>query len=85
MAKTPPVTPRPGTRPSTPAGPGPTPGPGRPRDRIGLSPSPEVSAYLDQLVRIGVHGNTVTEVVETLVAIELERLLAAGILRRPSA
>jgi hypothetical protein len=47
-----------------------------------LSPTPQVSAYLAQLARLGVHGDTPTEVVEHLLSRELERLLAEGILKQ---
>ncbi len=57
------------------------PGPGKDRDRVSISPSRQVSTYLAQLARLGVHGDTPTEVVEHLLSRELERLLAEGILK----
>ncbi len=74
MAKRP-ATAKPGVRPS------PGPGSTKARDRVSISPSPQVSAYLAQLARLGVHGDTPTEVVEHLLSRELERLVAEGILK----
>ena len=55
--------------------------------RLTFSPSAQVVAYLDDLVRLGVHGKGRADVVNALVVREIERLIKEGFLhiRRPSA
>ena len=49
--------------------------------RVDIRPSEEIAAYLDQLVAIGIHGKTRSEVARILVGYEIERLLREGILK----
>jgi hypothetical protein len=54
--------------------------------RIYIRTSAEIAAYLEELVRIGVHGKTPSEVAKTLVGYEVERLIRERFLelRRPT-
>jgi hypothetical protein len=49
--------------------------------RITFSPSAEVVAYIDDLVRVGIFGKARADVVNTMVARELERLIREGFLQ----
>jgi hypothetical protein len=53
--------------------------------RIYIRPSTEVEAYLQDLVTVGIHGKTKSEVAKTLISNQIERLIKDGILqlRRP--
>jgi hypothetical protein len=44
-------------------------------NRLTFSPSAELVAYIDDLVHIGIYGKGRAEVVNTLVAREIERLI----------
>jgi hypothetical protein len=55
--------------------------------RIYISPSAEIAAYLNELAGVGIHGKTKSEVANTLISREIERLIREGILKlryRPS-
>lgn len=51
--------------------------------RVTFSPSAEVVAYLDELARLGIHGKTRADVVNTMVVREVERLIKEGFLQLP--
>lgn len=55
--------------------------------RLTFSPSAEVVSYLDDLVRLGIHGKGRADVVNAMVAREVERLIKEGFLqlRKPAA
>ena len=55
--------------------------------RLTVSTSAEVVAYVDDLVRLGIHGKGRSEVVNTMVIREVERLIKEGFLqlRKPGA
>ena len=54
--------------------------------RLTFSPSAEVVAYLDDLVRLGIHGKARADVVNAMVVREIERLIREGFLqlRKPT-
>lgn len=49
--------------------------------RLTFSPSTEIVAYLDDLVRLGIHRNGHAEVVNAMVVREVERLIKEGFLQ----
>lgn len=49
--------------------------------RLGVTPSAQVTRYLDDLVRIGLYGKTPTEVAGTLISQQIERLIREEILK----
>jgi hypothetical protein len=49
--------------------------------RVAVSLSSELAAYLDDLVEIGIHGKTRSEVAKSLISVEAERLIRDGFLR----
>ncbi len=49
--------------------------------RVDIRPSAEVAAYLDDLVALGIHGKTRSEVARALVGYEIERLIREGLLK----
>jgi len=49
--------------------------------RVFVTPSPEITAYLDDLVKLGIHGRTRSEVAKTLIGREVERLIREGFLK----
>lgn len=55
--------------------------------RVTFSPSAEVVAYLDDLVKLGIHGKCKADVVNAMVVREIERLIREGFLqlRKPTA
>jgi len=55
--------------------------------RLTFSPSAEVVAYVDDLVKLGIHGKGRADVVNTMVVREIERLIREGFLqlRSPTA
>lgn len=55
--------------------------------RLTFSPSAEIVAYVDDLVRLGIHGKGRADVVNTMVVREVERLIKEGFLelRKPDA
>lgn len=55
--------------------------------RLTFSPSAEIVSYVDDLVRIGIHGKARADVVNAMVVREIERLIKEGFLqlRRPEA
>ena len=55
--------------------------------RVTVAPSTEVVAYLDDLVKLGIHGKGKADVVNTMVVREIERLIKEGFLqlRQPTA
>lgn len=48
--------------------------------RINIRTSPEILGFLDQLVDIGIHGKTRSEVAKTLLSNEIERLIRDGVI-----
>ena len=50
--------------------------------RLSLRVTPSIRAYLDDLVKIGVHGKTQHEVANHLISREIERLLIEKFLDR---
>lgn len=52
-----------------------------PSKKIAFTTTPHVEAYLDQLVRRGLHGKNAGEAAERLVASALERLIEKGYLK----
>jgi hypothetical protein len=48
--------------------------------RIYIRTSTEIAAYIDELVRLGIHGKTPSEVAKTLIGHEIERLIRDGFL-----
>lgn len=52
--------------------------------RVTFSPSTEVVAYLDDLVRVGIHGKARADVVNIMVVREIERLIREGFLKLKS-
>ena len=55
--------------------------------RVTFSPSAEVVSYVDDLVRLGIHGKARADVVNAMVVREIERLIKEGFLqlRKPEA
>jgi hypothetical protein len=55
--------------------------------RLTFSPSAEVVGYLDDLVKLGIHGKGRADVVNAMVVREIERLIREGFLqlRKPTA
>lgn len=55
--------------------------------RLTFSPSAEVVSYVDDLVRLGIHGKARADVVNAMVVREIERLIKEGFLqlRKPEA
>lgn len=55
--------------------------------RLTFSPSAEIVSYIDDLVRIGIHGKARADVVNAMVIREIERLIREGFLqlRKPEA
>ena len=51
--------------------------------RINIRTSPELVGFLDQLVDIGIHGKTRSEVVKTLISYEIERLVRENVISLP--
>ena len=53
--------------------------------RVSISMSTELAAYLDDLVKLGIHGKGRSEIANTMVAREVERLITQGFLtlRKP--
>ncbi|MGH2637901.1 MAG: hypothetical protein ACRDF4_01225 [Rhabdochlamydiaceae bacterium] len=49
--------------------------------RISIRPSLPIQRYLDQIVDMGIHGSSVTEVAERLISNEVERLVRSGLLK----
>ena len=49
--------------------------------RLTFSPSTEVVAYLDDLVKLGIHGKGRADVVNAMVVREIERLIKEGFLQ----
>jgi hypothetical protein len=49
--------------------------------RLSFSPSAEVVAYLDELVRLGIHGKARADVVNGMVVREIERLIRENFLQ----
>ena len=49
--------------------------------RLTFSPSAEIVAYVDDLVRLGIHGKGRADVVNALVVREVERLIKEGFLQ----
>lgn len=48
--------------------------------RLSIRTSIEIIRFLDQLVAIGIHGKTRTEVAKVLISNEIERLIREGML-----
>jgi hypothetical protein len=55
--------------------------------RLTFSPSAEIVSYVDDLVRLGIHGKGRADVVNAMVVREVERLIKEGFLqlRKPDA
>ncbi len=55
--------------------------------RLTFSPSAEIVSYVDDLVRLGIHGKGRADVVNAMVVREVERLIREGFLqlRKPEA
>jgi len=55
--------------------------------RLTFSPSAEIVSYVDDLVRLGIHGKGRADVVNAMVVREIERLIKEGFLqlRKPDA
>lgn len=55
--------------------------------RLTFSPSAEIVSYVDDLVRLGIHGKARADVVNAMVVREIERLIKEGFLqlRKPGA
>lgn len=55
--------------------------------RLTFSPSAEIVSYVDDLVRLGIHGKGRADVVNAMVVREVERLIKEGFLqlRKPEA
>jgi len=51
--------------------------------RINIRTSPEIFGYLGQLVTIGIHGKTKSEVAKTLISNEIERFIREGLITLP--
>lgn len=51
--------------------------------RINIRTSPEISGFLEQLVTIGIHGKTKSEVAKALISNEIERFIRDGLIRLP--
>jgi hypothetical protein len=49
--------------------------------RIEIRVSKQTAGYLDDLIKVGIHGQNRSEVAKTLVGREIERLIAAEILK----
>jgi len=49
--------------------------------RLTFSPSAEVVSYIDDLVRLGIHGKARADVVNSMVIREIERLIKDGFLK----
>lgn len=49
--------------------------------RLTFSPSAEIVAYVDDLVRLGIHGKGRADVVNAMVVREIERLIKEGFLQ----
>lgn len=49
--------------------------------RVTFSPSAEIVSYIDDLVRLGIHGKGRADVVNSLIAREIERLIKEGFLQ----
>ncbi len=49
--------------------------------RLTFSPSAEIVTYVDDLVRLGIHGKGRSEVVNSMVVREVERLIKEGFLQ----
>ena len=54
--------------------------------RLTFSPSAEIVAYVDDLVKLGIHGKGRADVVNAMVVREVERLIKEGFLhlRKPA-
>ena len=50
--------------------------------RINIRITSEIIDYLDQLVAIGIHGKTKSEVAKSLISNELERLVRVGLISK---
>jgi hypothetical protein len=51
--------------------------------KVGITISPQMSNYLDELVARGIHGRTPAEVVFQLISREIQQLLKDGYLKLP--
>ena len=49
--------------------------------RLTFSPSAEIVMYVDDLVRLGIHGKGRSEVVNSMIVREVERLIKEGFLQ----
>ena len=49
--------------------------------RITINSSAAIASYLDDLVRIGIHGKTRAEVAERLVSTSVQQLIKDGLLK----
>ena len=49
--------------------------------RLTFSPSAEIVSYIDDLVRLGIHGKGRADVVNSMVVREVERLIKEGFLQ----
>lgn len=55
------------------------------QQRVNLRVSPSVYAYLGDLVELGIHGETPTDVARVLLINQLERLIKDGFLKMRTA
>ena len=51
--------------------------------RVSIRTSVEIIGFLDQLVDIGIHGKTRSEVAKTLISNEIERLIRERMISLP--
>jgi len=51
------------------------------RNRIGISVTPEMRGYLDDIAKTGIYGKNRPEVAKSLISREIERLIREGIIK----